>query len=457
MKNPLQKPLYSQSLVVDLYELTMAAAYHENDFNEPATFEMFVRDMPGKRNYLVAAGLCQVLEYLDDLRFETGEIEYLRDLPVFRHVQDTFWKYLSNFHFSGEVWAVPEGQIVFAGEPLLRVTAPIIEAQIVETFLLSMVNFQTMIASKAARVVHAAGLDGKSRGVMEFGSRRAHGPQSSLLAARAAYIGGCMGTSNTLAGKLFNIPVMGTAAHSWVMAFPSEREAFQAYFKVFPEHTILLIDTYDISRGAQTAAEISSQIKGVRIDSGDLLQESRKVRSILDEQGLQQVQIVASGDLDEYRIQALVQKGAPIDSYGVGTQLATSADEPYLGGIYKLVQQDINGEVRLRAKFSPHKSTYPGKKQIYRVMDDEGCFRKDIIGLVMDNIQEDCEELLVQVMKEGKLIYRLPSLSESREFFYNNLDKVPPRLKALHKVEDYPVAYSSKLQQLHDDLKQQAH
>ena len=453
MSAQLQKPLYRQSLLVDLYELTMAAGYFENDYNPVSTFEVFVRDMPPNRSFLVAAGLQQVLEYITDLRFTDEEIAYLRSLPVFKHVSNAFFEYLKEFHFEGDVWAMPEGQIFFPGEPIFRVTAPILQAQIMETFLLSMFNFQSMVASKAARVVHAAMIDGKHRTVMEFGSRRAHGPEASMLAARAAYIAGCIGTSNVLAGKRFGIPVYGTAAHSWTMAFPSEEEAFTAYFKVFPESTILLIDTYDVLEGARRATRISPKIRGVRIDSGDLLTYSQQVRKILDEAGLTEAIIVASGDLNEYKIAKLVQAGAPIDSFGVGTQMATSADAPFLGIIYKLVEQEIDGQIRYRAKFSQNKATYPGKKQVYRLIDEKGMFIKDVIGLEEDIIPENHIPLLQRIIHNGKLEYTPPPLESIRQFFFENLAHLPEPYKRLSGAHTFPVKRSQKLQDLFARLK----
>ncbi len=453
MTSPLQQPLYNQSLIVDLYELTMAAGYFENNYNHRSTFEVFVREMPHNRAYLVAAGLQQVTEYLLNLHFTDDDIRYLQSLTSFFNLKNSFWEYLREFRFSGDVWAIPEGQIVFPGEPLLRITAPIIEAQVVETFVLSMINFQTLIASKAARVVQAAHWDGKPRSVMEFGSRRAHGPEASILAARAAYIAGCVGTSNVLAGKRFGIPVYGTAAHSWTMAFPSEIEAFRAYFKVFPESTILLIDTYDIEQGAHHAVEIGPRIKGVRIDSGNLLRESQKVRRILDEAGMQHVMIVVSGDLNEYKIKKLVEAGAPIDSFGVGTQMVTSEDAPSLGGIYKLVEQEIDGQIRYRAKFSRNKATYPGKKQVFRFVNEKGQFNHDLIGLEKESYNEANIPLLVPVMQQGEVVYDFPKLERIREFFFDNLRRLPDEYKAFENPQPYPVRYSQLLQDLFERLK----
>jgi len=456
MNPPPPEPLYNQSLVIDLYELTMSAGYFSNNYNHYSTFELFIREMPRNRSYLVNAGLDQAIEYLLNLNFTANDIDYLRSLKVFQQVNSKFWEYLEDFRFSGDVWGIPEGQIVFPGEPLLRVSAPIIEAQIVETFLLASYNFQTLIASKAARVVQAAQLDGKKRGVMEFGSRRAHGPQASVLAARASYIAGCIGTSNVLAGQRFKIPVFGTAAHSWTMAFPSEIEAFKSYYKVFPESTILLIDTYNIENGARNAVKTGSGIRGVRIDSGDLAVESSKVRKILDDAGMKDVTIVVSGDLNENKIRKLVEAGAPIDSFGVGTQLATSEDAPSLGGIYKLVEQEIDGKTRYRAKFSVNKATYPGKKQVFRLLDGSGKFIKDIIGLENDQISEKHIELLKPIIKKGKLIYHSPSMEEIRNFFQDNFKSLDRKFTSFDRPQTYPVTYSPNLTALFNSLKEES-
>jgi nicotinate phosphoribosyltransferase len=456
MNLPLPEPLYNQSLVIDLYELTMSAGYFSNNYNHYSTFELFIREMPRNRSYLVNAGLEQAIEYLINLKFTDKDIDYLRSLKVFQQVNTKFWEYLENFKFSGDVWGIPEGQIVFPGEPLLRVSAPIIEAQIVETFLLATYNFQTLIASKAARVVQAAQLDGKKRSVMEFGSRRAHGPQASVLAGRASFIAGCIGTSNVLAGQLFNIPVFGTAAHSWTMAFPSEIEAFKSYYQVFPESTILLIDTYNIENGARNAVETGNGIRGVRIDSGDLAVESRNVRKILDDAGMKDVVIVVSGDLNEYKIRKLVEAGAPIDSFGVGTQLATSEDAPSLGGIYKLVEQKIDSKIRYRAKFSINKATYPGKKQVYRLLDDSGKFIKDIIGLENDQISEKHVELLIPIFQKGRLIYHSPSLEEIRNYFQENFKSLDQKYTSFEQPQTYPVSYSPNLTALFNRLKEES-
>src|SRR5262245_38260529 len=281
-------------LATDLYQLTMAAAYHANGRNERASFELFVRRMPKERSYLVFAGLKQALDYLQRLSFSSDEIKYLRSLPVFAHVSHEFFDSLWDFRFTGDGWAMPEGTVAFGGEPLLRVTGPLIEAQIVETFLLTTINFQTSIATKATRVVESA----QGRGVVEFGARRAHGFEAAIQAARAAFIGGCVGTSNVEAGRMFEIPVYGTAAHSFTMAFEREIDAFRAYFRVFPESTTLLLDTYDTLHAARLATEFGPKLRGVRLDSDDLVELSKQVRVILDYAGMRQTKLMASSDLN---------------------------------------------------------------------------------------------------------------------------------------------------------------
>jgi putative nicotinate phosphoribosyltransferase len=339
-------------LLTDLYELTMAAGYFDTAKSaERATFELGIRRLPKHRDYVLAAGLEQAVDYLLNLRFTAPEIDYLRALPQFARITPAFFERLLGFRFTGDVWAVPEGTTLFAGEPLMTVAAPIMEAQIPETYLLSTLTFQTLIATKASRMVQQAA----GRGVVEFGTRRAHTPEAGVLGARAAYIGGCIGTSNTLAGFRFGIPVMGTCAHSWVMSFPTEQEAFRKLQQVLGPHTIQLVDTYDSDQGVRHAAALGRPLWGIRLDSGDFLTHAKTARAILDAAGLQDAKIMASGDLDEYRIADLLAAGAPIDSFGVGTELATSGDAPAMGAIYKLV--DLNG--RATAKWSEDKAPYP--------------------------------------------------------------------------------------------------
>src|SRR6202453_3423511 len=313
-------------LLTDLYELTMAAGYLQTGFDARATFELFVRHLPPHRNYLVAAGLEQGLEFLENVRFTKDEISYLRRHPVFCNIRDEFFDYLATFRFTGDVWAMPEGSLAFPGEPLLRVVAPIIEGQIMETYLLATLSYQTMIASKAARVVTAA----QGRQVVEFGARRAHGSQASLLAARAAAIGGCEGTSNVLAGQQFGMNTYGTQAHSWVMAHEGEAEAFRNFLDAFPEDAVLLLDTYDVRRALTKIIQMGRKPAGVRLDSGDLAKDSRWVRRTLDRAGWKDVKVFASGDLDETRIASLLAMGAAIDAFFVGTAHPTPGDASHL-------------------------------------------------------------------------------------------------------------------------------
>ena len=427
-------------LVTDLYQLSMAAGYFEQEMRDTATFELSVRHLPENRSYLVAAGLEQALHYLTHITFSPEAIRFLRQLPAFKHVSRAFFESLKEFAFSGDVYAVPEGTVVFAGEPLLRITAPLIEAQIVETYLLSTINFQTLIATKASRITQAA----QGREVVDFGSRRAHGPQAGVLAARAAFIGGCKGTSNVFAAYQLSIPTVGTMAHAWVMAFESERDSFQKFHEAFPDNTVLLIDTYDTLTGARRAATIGKGLKGIRLDSGDLLKLSGEVRRILDAEGLQHVRIVAGGDLNEYRIDELVRGGAAIDSFGVGTDMVTSRDAPALGGVYKLVEQKHGGKTIPRMKCSPDKATYPCKKQVYRKRAANGNFKEDVIGLEGESI--DGTPLLIQVVKKGKVCCLLPAIHEIQGAVSDNLAHLPKPFKRLGNAEVYPVTKSAGLE-----------
>jgi nicotinate phosphoribosyltransferase len=442
-------------LLTDLYELTMAAGYVQNRFDARATFELFVRSLPRRRNYLVAAGLEQALDFLERVRFSADDISYLRGLPFFRHVHSDFFDYLSRFQFAGEVWALPEGTIFFPGEPLLRVTASIADAQLVETSLLSILHFQTLIASKAARIAIAAA----GRPVVEFGSRRAHGVEAGVLAARAAYVGGCEGTSNTYAGRRFGIPVYGTQAHSWIMAHEEEADAFRDFLKVFPEQSTLLVDTYDVRAAIEKIIALGRKPGGVRLDSGDMLADSLWVRKRLDEAGWNDVQIFASGDLDEDRIEVLVRSGARIDAFGVGTALSTSADSPNLGVIYKLVEVDLGDTVRNAAKFSQEKITYPGRKQVFRFTGKEGNFLRDLIGRDGE-IFEGGEPLLVPVMRGGKRLESaaqdpLSVIERARRRYLADRARMPSPVLALRAAEPpFPVRYSKQLEELHDQVRQ---
>ena len=422
------------ALRTDLYQLTMAAGYfHRGLTSAIATCEMFVRRLPHRRRYLLAMGLERFLRYLDELRFTDEQIAYLGTVPSLRDAMTpAFADYLRRFRFTGEVWAVPEGTLVFANEPLVRVRAPIVEAQIVETFLLSAVNHATLVASKAARIVHAAG----DAQVMEFGSRRTH-PDAAVDAARAAYAAGFVGTSNVEAGMRYGVPVTGTAAHMWTMAHPSEEAAFEGYVATFPSATILLIDTYDTLRGARRAAAIAGdKLKGVRLDSGDLLSLSRGVRRILDEAGCPHAKIVASGDLNEHRIAELRREGAPIDTYGVGTDLVTSIDAPALGGVYKLVELERDGVTTPIAKFSEGKATFPGAHQIFRYRE-EGKLSRDLLALV-DERPDDlhpgvAEPLLQPVLRGGIRIAPAEPLATVRARSAASLASLPAELLALEE------------------------
>jgi nicotinate phosphoribosyltransferase len=434
---------FQSALLTDLYELTMAAAYFENNFSATATFELFVRSLPPERSFLIAAGLEQALAHLENVRFQEEEVAYLRQQPVFEHASDAFFDYLRNFRFTGDVWAIPEGTVVFRDEPLLRVTAPIIEAQIVETFLLSMITFQTLIASKAARIVMAA----HGKPIIEFGSRRAHGPEAGVLAARAAYIGGCGGTSNVEAGRRYGVPVFGTLAHSFVMAYQQEEEAFRQFSRLFPRHGVLLVDTYDTLAGIDKIIQNDLHPIAVRLDSGDLLKLSKQVRRRLDKAGLDKTQIFASGDLDEFRIAKLLARQAPIDAFGVGTALATSVDAPALGGVYKLVDFQSQAGISYRAKFSEEKITYPGRKQVFRFRDSDGRFREDVIACEGED-PSGGEPLLRRVMQSGKLIGPPPELSEIRQHASQELENIPPDSARLGKPQSYPVSFSRSLHAL---------
>ncbi len=427
-------------LATDLYQLTMAAAYFENGMGqEQAAFELFVRKLPPNRGYLLVAGLEQAVEYLQGLSFSGESIDHLRTLPVFGAVSDGFWEYLRAFRFRGDLDAMPEGTVAFPNEPLLRIQAPLIEAQMVETFLLATLNHQTLIASKAARVVDAAGGTG-GKGVIEFGARRAHGFDAALYGARAACLAGCVGTSNVLAGQVFGLKVYGTAAHSFTMAFEKELEAFRAFQRVFPQHAILLIDTYDTLEGARRAASLGPDLRGVRLDSGDLLSLSREVRRILDEAGCRDAVIVASGDLNETSIAELAAAGAPIDLFGVGTDLMTSRDAPALGGVYKLVAVDEDGHRRPVRKFSPEKETYPDVKQVFRHRDAEGFFIGDTLALATEVLEG--EPLLTPVLRDGALIRPLPTIAEIGARAQAQREALPAAVRRLDDPENYPLTVS---------------
>jgi nicotinate phosphoribosyltransferase len=442
-------PTRHSALLTDLYELTMAAAYFENQLNPVASFELFVRSLPPDRGYLLAAGLEQALDYLETLTFTDSDVSFLRRQPVFSHVGDAFFDSLRRLRFTGEVWAVPEGTVVFADEPLLRVTAPIIEAQIVETFLLTTLTFQTLVATKAARVTEAAA----GRGVVEFGTRRAHGPEAGVLAARAAYLGGCIGTSNVEAGLRFDLPTYGTVAHSFVMAYEDEEESFRRFLRVFPDHAILLVDTYDTLAAVNRIIESGLRPKGVRLDSGNLVEFSKEVRRRLDRGGLAETKIFASGDLNEYAIQEALTQEAAIDAFGVGTELATSKDAPALGAVYKLVAVHDGPESGSRLKLSEDKATYPGTKQVFRFRDTAGFFDHDVVACADEKVA-GAEPLLACVLREGRRRAPSPSLDEIRRQAKENLEKLPARYRAFRDPPAYPVRFSRALEELRHEARQ---
>ena len=417
----------------------MAAGYFEaGKTTELATFELAIRRLPPRRNFLLAAGLPQVVDYLLNLSFSSEEGAYLRGLPQFSNASAAFFDYLCHFRFTGDLFAVAEGTPLFAGEPFLTLRAPIIEAQIPETYLLSAVTFPTLVAGKAARCVAAAG----GRPVIEFGTRRAHTAEAGVLAARAAYLGGCAGTSNSLAGFRYGIPVKGTAAHSWVMSFSNETESFRQLQRVLGDHTTQLIDTYDTVEGARRAAQLGRPIQGVRIDSGDSLALSRQVRAVLDAAGLADTEIMVTGDLDEYRIRDLVAAGAPVDSFGVGTQLATSGDAPYLNATYKIVELNIGGINRFTTKLSEDKISLPGSKQVFRDSERDVLARSGECGRG--------EALLRPVLLGGRLIEPLPTLEEARCRAAESLARLPQPLRELEVAEPWPMVQSPELRALID-------
>ncbi|HJN44226.1 MAG: nicotinate phosphoribosyltransferase [Acidobacteria bacterium] len=433
------------ALSTDLYELTMAAGYVAMGADKTrATFELFVRDLPATRGYLVAAGLEQAICYLETWRCTPDEIAYVRTLSALRGAAPEFFDdYLPRLRFTGDVWAVPEGTPVFAGEPIVRVTAPLPEAQLVETALLATILFQTSIASKAARVTQAAG----GRPVSEFGGRRAHGTQAAMCAARAACLAGCQSTSNVEAGYRYGVPVSGTMAHSWVMAQTDELTAFERFMTIYGEQSVLLIDTYDSVAAARHIVGAGLRPAGVRLDSGDLVDLSRAVRRILDAGGLAGTQILASGDLDEHKVAALVSAGAPIDGFGVGTALSTSNDAPALGGVYKLVEIEREGAMTPLMKLSSGKQTYPGAKQVWRVSSRTGVVR-DVVALVDETGPTEGEPLLRRVVRNGKRQQPARPIDEIRASCQAAVAGLPEGVRRHRDATEYPVVVSRPLAQL---------
>lgn len=429
-------------LLTDLYQLTMLQAYHDRGMNQTAVFEFFVRKMPEHRNFLVAAGLAQVLDFLETLQFADEELEWLAGSGRFRQ---EFIDSLAGLRFAGDVDAMPEGTPFFPDEPILRVVAPLPQAQLVETRIINLLQFGVMVASKAARVRLAA----PGRLMVDFGLRRAHGAEAGLLSARASYVAGFDGTSNVQSGMLWGIPLYGTMAHSFIQAHESEVQAFEDFARSHPKGTTLLIDTYDTEAAARKLVPLARRLAGegidigaVRIDSGDLAAHARSVRQILDEGGLHAVKIFASGNLDEYRVRDLVAGGAPIDGFGVGTRMNTSADAPYLDCAYKL--QEFAGLPR--RKRSEGKATWPGRKQVLRRLDGDGRLACDLLT-TMDDAPAG-EGLLREAMRGGRRLAASPSLQEIRSFAQAELARLPDDLQALSAAQAYPVQVSDSLRAL---------
>lgn len=429
-------------LLTDLYQLTMLQGYFERGMNETSAFEFFVRKLRPGRGFLMAAGLEQVLDFLEQARFTPKQLDWLRSTKRF---SDEFVNWLATWRFEGDVQAMPEGTVCFPDEPLLRVVAPLPQAQLIETRLINLLHFQTLIASKAARSVLVA--PGKL--LVDFGLRRAHGAEAGLLAARATYLAGFSGSSTVLAGARFGIPMFGTMAHSFVQAHDSETESFRSFAHAQPDNVVLLIDTYDTEAAAHKvvalAPELAAQgiaIKGVRLDSGDLGELARRVRRILDDGGLQTTTIFASGDLDEFRLRDLLTQGAPINGFGIGTRLDTSADAAYLDCAYKL--EEYAGKPR--RKRSIGKATWPGRKQVWRRYDHLGRMAGDIISLESD--RQAGEPLLVPVMRGGHRVVPAPTLADIRRHAAASLARLPEPLCQLQEPYVYPVEIASALREL---------
>ncbi len=470
------------TLLTDLYEMTMMQGYFKSANHDVAVFDAFYRKNPCDGGYAICAGLDQVIDYIKNLHFSAEDISYLRGLHIF---DEDFLSYLETFRFSGDIYAIPEGTLIFPREPLIKVIAPIMEAQLVETAILNIINHQSLIATKAARVCYAAGSDG----VMEFGLRRAQGPDSGTYGARAAVIGGCKGTSNVLAGQLFDVLVLGTHAHSWIMSFPDEYTAFKTYANLYPSACILLVDTYDtLKSGVPHAIRVFREMReagipltyyGVRIDSGDLAYLSKQIRKMLDDAGFPDAVISASNDLDEYLIESLKLQGAEITSWGVGTNLITAKDNPAFGGVYKMAaiqKEDGNFVPKIKISENSEKITNPGNKTIYRIYDKAtGKIRADLICLADETFDEACDmnlfdpnepwkktriaggtytlrELLVPVFENGKCVYDSPKVMDIQAACTKEKDTIWDETKRFVNPSRIYVDLSDKLYRLKHDL-----
>lgn len=474
------------TLLTDFYEITMMQGYYKNNTNDIVVFDAFYRTNPSGGGYAVCAGLDQVIDYIKNLHFDAGDIEYLRSLGVF---EEDFLRYLAGFRFSGSIYAVPEGSVVFPREPLVKVIAPIMEAQLVETAILTMINHQSLIATKASRVCYAA----RDAGVMEFGLRRAQGPDAGTYGARAAVIGGCIGTSNVLAAKMFRVPALGTHAHSWIMSFDDELTAFRKYAELYPQNATLLVDTYDTLRsGVPNAIRVFTELReagrmpsryGIRLDSGDLSYLSKKARKMLDEAGFPEASICASSDLDEYLIESLNSQGAAIDSWGVGTNLITSKDCPAFGGVYKLAAVQKNGEFIPKIKLSenPVKITNPGNKTLFRIYDKEtGKIKADLIAFADEVIDTTkplllfdpeatwkqtllapdtytVRELLVPVFIDGGCVYDSPAVMDIRSYCSREMATLWDETKRFVNPQEVYVDLSERLYRTRQDLLDAVH
>ncbi len=469
----------NMTLLTDLYQLTMVGGYYLlGKSQQKANFDYFFRKIPEDGGFCVAAGLEQLIEYIENLHFEPEDLDYLRSLNLF---PPEVLKFFQNLRFTGDLYAVPEGTLVFPQEPIIRVTGPLAEAQFIETALLNLLNYQTLIATKAARVCIVAGEDP----VIEFGVRRAQGPDGGLSASRAAFIGGARATSNLMAGKVFGIPVRGTVAHSWIESFPSELESFRSYAKIYPKNVILLVDTYDtlqsgvpnaIKVGRELRAQKEGDLLGIRLDSGDLTFLSREARRLLDEAGFERTRILGSSDLDEWLIESIKKQGAEIDLWGVGTRMVTSYSCPALGGVYKLSAILEDGEMKPKLKVSddPEKTTNPGIKKVVRFFDEKNFMRGDVLFFEDEILQENQpvrafhpmlahvhktyppryrrEEILVPIFQGGKRVYSLPSLTEIQARTLQNLRYLRPEHKRLQNPHIYHVSLGEKLFQQKQDL-----